>query len=369
MFKEFIQKIQNQAKGSNEPTQQTRPHFTHIAEAKRASMTLSQEKNIYTREMLTAGAVLKKKRLELGLSVKRVALDTKIQERYISAIEENELSALQNAVYINGFIKIYADYLELDVEKVSALYRRSIGDKDNKSLIKTDYRPTGASVIETFLTPTNVIISLGILFLLAIGLYISIQFYSFSKAPELTISTPKNGITVTQSEIEIKGKAETDTLLTINDKSISYDKNGNFTQKLSLNAGLNTVNIKATKKSNQNSTTVKSLTITYSDAAEPVTETPVETPVVPVGFTAKLEIKDAEVWILFSVDQKQQVAQILSPGYSQEFPFTKEIYISTGKPGNTFLYVNGVAQQLNINSDTGTAKLTCTVKNTSFSCK
>ena len=60
------------------------------------------------------GAYLRQVREDYGLSLDEVAARTMIQARLLRAIEEGNLEKLPEPVYIQGFIKLYADALELN---------------------------------------------------------------------------------------------------------------------------------------------------------------------------------------------------------------------------------------------------------------
>lgn len=65
------------------------------------------------------GETLKKAREELGQSLKDVEEATKIRARYLEAMENDDFDALPGAVYARGFLKTYANYLDLDGERFS----------------------------------------------------------------------------------------------------------------------------------------------------------------------------------------------------------------------------------------------------------
>ena len=75
--------------------------------------------------MVTVGEVLKNKREKLKISLDTASSETKIQKRFLQYIVKNEFFPFESEVFLTGFIKIYAQYLNLDVEKVLALYRRT----------------------------------------------------------------------------------------------------------------------------------------------------------------------------------------------------------------------------------------------------
>ncbi len=83
--------------------------------------------------MITAGEVLKNKRELLKKNLDRVSADTKIQKRFLEYIENNQFEYFDSEVFLTGFIKIYAKYLDLDTSKVLALYRRSNPNKTTRN--------------------------------------------------------------------------------------------------------------------------------------------------------------------------------------------------------------------------------------------
>jgi len=69
------------------------------------------------------GAILEKKRLEKGLSLKEVEQATKIRTRYLKGLEREDPTALPDPVYARGFLKTYANFLGLDGEQLSREFR------------------------------------------------------------------------------------------------------------------------------------------------------------------------------------------------------------------------------------------------------
>ena len=65
------------------------------------------------------GPVLQQKRREKGLSLKDVEQATKIRTRYLEGLEREDYSALPDAVYVQGFLKTYANFLGLDGDRLS----------------------------------------------------------------------------------------------------------------------------------------------------------------------------------------------------------------------------------------------------------
>lgn len=65
------------------------------------------------------GAILEKARKERGLSLEEVEQATKIRKRYLQGLERDDYGVLPDAVYVQGFLKTYANYLGLDGEELA----------------------------------------------------------------------------------------------------------------------------------------------------------------------------------------------------------------------------------------------------------
>ena len=63
------------------------------------------------------------------------------------------------------------------------------------------------------------------------------------KGPSIVIETPKNGELATNNFVEIKGTSENLNYITLNDRQIYIDDEGNFKEKLILYEGENTLKL------------------------------------------------------------------------------------------------------------------------------
>jgi cytoskeletal protein RodZ len=68
------------------------------------------------------GLILREKREKLGLSLEEAEKATRIRARYLSALEEDDFAALPAATQARGFLRIYAQFLELNAEQVIGTY-------------------------------------------------------------------------------------------------------------------------------------------------------------------------------------------------------------------------------------------------------
>jgi cytoskeletal protein RodZ len=73
-----------------------------------------QTKQQQVKKLAELGAYLRQFRYEQSITLEEVAAKTKIQARLLNAIEEGRVDQLPEPVYVQGFIRLYADALGLD---------------------------------------------------------------------------------------------------------------------------------------------------------------------------------------------------------------------------------------------------------------
>lgn len=73
------------------------------------------------------GSHLKHEREMRGISLEEIAASTKIQIRYLQALEDNQFDQLPGTVFIKGFIRSYAKTIGCNAEDLISAYDESIG--------------------------------------------------------------------------------------------------------------------------------------------------------------------------------------------------------------------------------------------------
>ncbi len=76
----------------------------------------------------TLGDGLKRTREQLGRSLAELAADTRVHERYLRALEQNDHSALPSRVFAIGYVRAYAGALGLDEQLAVERYKRETPD-------------------------------------------------------------------------------------------------------------------------------------------------------------------------------------------------------------------------------------------------
>jgi cytoskeletal protein RodZ len=73
--------------------------------------------------MPTLGEELQQARLARKLTIKQVVLATRVRAHYLEAMEADDFSALPSAVQARGFLRLYAEFLGLDANRLIARQR------------------------------------------------------------------------------------------------------------------------------------------------------------------------------------------------------------------------------------------------------
>lgn len=310
--------------------------------------------------MITAGEVIKEKRKSLGKDLDTVSSETRIQKRYLEYIENNQFDKFDFPVFASGFIKIYSQYLGLDVEKVLALYRRSIPvpskiQKTKKNIIKNrNFK----------ISPKFVGVAVLILFLIVIIGYIGYQIYKFQKPPELIILQPQDQSSYQEEEILIKGQTQQGTIIEIDNKQIEVSSNGEFEHKYKLKEGVNTILIKAWKETNTKLENKISLKVTYTPKQEEISE-----PVENKDFVLTLLISQSPSWIKLDIDGENKISQVLQENTQHEYKIEKTFTLVTGKVQNTSLKINGEEMKIPSSTKTGIGQITCNIEGNKLVCE
>ncbi len=71
------------------------------------------------------GKILKEKRETQNLDIKQISRELKIKAEYLQAFENEDFEAMPNEPYCLGFLKNYANFLNLEANKVLELYNES----------------------------------------------------------------------------------------------------------------------------------------------------------------------------------------------------------------------------------------------------
>lgn len=314
--------------------------------------------------MVTAGEILKNKREALGKSLEVVSQETKIQKRFLGYVENNEYSNFESEIFLTGFIKIYSKYLDLDTEKILALYRRSYASKKKREEKKKQKGFRFSEII----TPSPKVIVTTLLILFAIGIlsYVGYQIYKFQSPPSITVISPQTDITVSTDTMVISGTTTPNTTITINDFPADVNSEGYFEKEIKLKEGVNTLTIKGKKNSNNILETTETRKVTYT----PIVEEEIVKEETSTDSKNKitLEITETSVWIKLDIDEKNKLSQVIKPS-KEEYALNKSFYLITGRVNDTKVYFNDKLIPWKNTRTAGVAEMRCSIVENTIDCE
>ena len=192
---------------------------------------------------------LKEARIQKKLTLEEAAVATKIKAQFLEAIERGAYNELPSPAYARGFVRNYAEFLGLPKAQIALLFKR---DFDERKVIKV--LPDGMVKKNEF--PIKRInfrrAVLGSAVLLFLSGFLLFQTRSVLFGPPISLSSPKEGSEVGQ-EILVKGRTDSNAIITINNESVVVKSNGEFEKKISLFPGETNITVKARNRQGKES--------------------------------------------------------------------------------------------------------------------
>jgi len=253
------------------------------------------------------GPALEKARTDQGLSLEEVEQATKIRKRYLVGLEREDYGMLPDAVYVQGFLKTYANYLGLDGDEMSQEFRSSRRPRRERQLSYA--QPPRSDFEQPLINPGGVtgarrrrisggtiltiIVAVLVLALVIGGLYFigrGSQAFSETNPSETDPSEPaQEEPSPSEPSDQAPGQdAEPDTEIT----------------------------------------------------REPVPETTSEA-ASPKTLRAEVHVEERPSWLEIRADGSTSFAQIAEPGFSETFEAERELSVTTGDAGAVRVKVNG----------------------------
>lgn len=169
--------------------------------------------------MTTASAVLKEARGKKGRSLKEVSQETKIKEKFLAALEEEDYSALPGFPVALGFAKSAAAAVGADADLVAALVRRDFPREEVPK--KGREMPL---IPRSFWTPRTTILATGILTVLVLGGYLVRQYLNFSSPPPLEVRS----VNAQDGRVQVQGKTMPSATIEVNGRPVLVSQDGSF---------------------------------------------------------------------------------------------------------------------------------------------
>mgnify|MGYP001616268828 CR=1 FL=1 len=192
---------------------------------------------------LSFGDRLRQERQAHGLDLRQVSFKLKIPEKYLAALENEELVQLPGGSYGKHFLIQYANFLKLPTQKLRAEYD-----------IRADYAGSSKHTAlrrakPTFVWPIKRIVLIGLSIIL-VG-YIALEARRLFLPPPFTVLNPPANIEIQDLTIVTRGQTVPGAEVLLNGAAVPVAENGNFSQEVTLQPGLNTLTFSARRAYSQ----------------------------------------------------------------------------------------------------------------------
>lgn len=209
--------------------------------------------------MISVGERLAQERIRRGFTIEEVSQATKIQPKFLLALEQGEYKKFPSSAYIQGFVKNYTDYLGLPSKKFLILLRREFNEKEYQKTVQKNFAKPHTAHFTGFRFQTTTIAAIfGLFFICGFVLY---QYRSAFTNPTLTITSPKENARINAQIVSVIGKTDPNAAVTINDAPAYVDSNGNFKKDLQVFAGNTTITAKAVNRFQKKSIVIRHINV------------------------------------------------------------------------------------------------------------
>jgi len=297
-----------------------------------------------TLQTKTVGTLLIEKRKEKDLDIKDVSLAIKIRAEYLLALEEGRYKVFRSEVYLTGFLKNYAKFLGIDTEKILAMYRRE-NERRNLGEESVITKPNNNRFNLT-LTPNKIVAV--VLVLVYLGTYVG----KVLKKPTLSLSSPivmeQEGEVLYNTDanlIEISGKAEIGSKLTINGQELKLNNFEKFSKEFNLEVGLNTFVLMGENQFGRSTT----ITLAVTRDEDTITTTPIPS-TAPLVLSVSMEIVKKDTNIVVLVDGEKKTDRVYKIGSLLEFTAFKSFELTATDISSVNFKLNGKTEVLDQNN-------------------
>jgi len=210
---------------------------------------------------------------ERGFSMKRLSELTGVSLKHLEGIFSGDPKRLPSYPYLRGYLSKLGEVLDFDSNEAWE-HMKELSDEKNSG--KMDELPKNRFSKK----PVGRYFLMGGIAAVLV-LYAGFRFYEISGKPDVTVSYPsENMVIVDASSVSISGKISNGDELRINGERVDIQKNGYWQKDVSLQPGINTMEITAKKFLGKETKLIRQ--IDYRPATS-TADKPAETPKIP-GF-------------------------------------------------------------------------------------
>jgi cytoskeleton protein RodZ len=286
------------------------------------------------------GQLLQEARQQKGVSLEQVEEATRIRQKFLKALEEEEYTALPAEAYVKGFLRNYALYLGLDPEEVLALYEGRDVKGKAASARPGFFEPMDISLAApSWLTPDLVIGALLIVVLLAFGSWAAWHYLppivraQLSSWRATATSTPSPTVTTSEEIILPPVTSTATSTMMPTTTPTTMPTAMPIEMPTATSTAMPTVAIVVSPTSTSTPTSVPTSTPTSVPTGTP-------TPRVSAGVEVELRIVEYS-WLRVVVDGQEVFVGSLEEGTTRTWRGQESIALRCGNAGGVEATVNG----------------------------
>lgn len=293
-------------------------------------------------ESLTLGEKLKKLRGDFRMSLAEVSKATRIQVKYLEYLENGQYEKLPADVYVRGFLRSYARYLNIDEQAFIKLYEREQHIQTNlgRDVVTTAFSTKNLHISSFVITPRA--LTMVMIFLLVGGafLYLYREFQSFAGVPRLVILTPRNGEMIETSEVRVAGKTDKGARVSINNQPVFVGSDGDFSDTLILQPGINTVTVLSINRFDKEKSETFSVDARYTPSVPDLKTDAMSLMERGEPFSLTVSTKEVPVSITLETDNTIVFSGLIKPGEVQTVSATERIRVTSANGKETLIRLN-----------------------------
>lgn len=188
----------------------------------------------------TIGAEVAAARESKGLEVEDIHRKTGLSLDFIKDIEAGAYNKIPHDAYTLAGFKKLANCVGLDGEEACRRYLGERGEVSGNGQLRRSHKQRPSVVTSTLLAQTLMVAAIvGIL------VYIIYQVIAATSSPDLEIVFPGENQTVHGDTVEVIGKTDPGSTVTIDGQGVNLDDDGSFSYEISLPSGVHTIVIES----------------------------------------------------------------------------------------------------------------------------
>jgi len=184
----------------------------------------------------TVGEIIHERRQQKGEDIKKIAANLKIREDYLLALEKDKYQSIPGGMpIVQGIVRRYAQFLDLDPGKLVAILRRDfVVPKTSGAVSRGTERQSNF-----FWTPRYTFLAMIVILVCFLFFFLFKNFFNLIGAPQIQVSSPRQGGEILGKEVKVKGKVKRADVVMINGQPVTVLENGVFEELFNCDKGEN----------------------------------------------------------------------------------------------------------------------------------